>query len=799
MRSRVVRPRGPLGSRSPTTPGPVTGSTPKAPRRSCVMLPFHRWREVEVHHVDLGIGVVADAWPDDYIDRELPRALATLPHRLPDAATRRRGDGWPLGPPCRIPRGAGRQRVGRHPDDYGRWHLHPVAGPVGARPSRHRRRRRHGPGRRRAEELLLAAGYVVEAAVGRVTSDRSRAGRRQGSGAGRLQLKHAFSRLNITVDASLLRAEEWPPWVKTSGGPIRRACPATPPSAYCVGATPTMTAVRVPMLPTPHLAAAPTSAGSWRAPGPHRTHPLHADRRQRRGSPHCDVRYYWLERMRVHIPVRTTPDVRFHCGDDDVHMAPGEVGVRHVAPAQGPQSRRGGPDPPGRGHRRVALAVGHGQPARGEGRPGRDRGRARPAVELVTEAVNDATVMGPWELRALAEEVLDSAAVPDAPVVRELAAEVHRYHRQWRAGWAQFGDDPAGWDLLPPVAGRVPGPAGALRRPCPAPQRARRRRSAAPTRRLARAPRPRRDPPGQWQRPDAGPGPGPDSRCEPARSRGEPPRRTGQRPSPARPHLRRANGHAVFIVNPPRSGSSLLFETLAAAPELHTIGGESHEVIEAVPALHPPHAIGRPTGSRPRRHARGRRGPHRAVRGPAAGPGRTGRRAAARSGCSRRPQERPSGAVPRRRLPRRPLRLPLPRPARDPQQHARRLAVGPLRHLSASCPAGAARRGRCCSPRLGELVGRPLVEVVAAPVGHHHHDPARRPEALDADRWCVASYDRLVAEPQAEIDRLCRVRRRRVRPRPARAAPAVPPHAHLPRTPTSGGATPRSCAPSWPG
>jgi hypothetical protein len=43
----------------------------------------------------------------------------------------------------------------------------------------------------------------------------------------------------------------------------------------------------------------------------------------------------------------------------------------------------------------------------------------------------------------------------------------------------------------------------------------------------------------------------------------------------------------VFILSSPRSGSTLLFETLAQAPELFTIGGESHQLIEQVPGLAP--------------------------------------------------------------------------------------------------------------------------------------------------------------------------------------------------------------------
>jgi hypothetical protein len=43
----------------------------------------------------------------------------------------------------------------------------------------------------------------------------------------------------------------------------------------------------------------------------------------------------------------------------------------------------------------------------------------------------------------------------------------------------------------------------------------------------------------------------------------------------------------IVIVSPPRSGSSLLFETLSQSPDLWSVGGESHAVIERAPGLHP--------------------------------------------------------------------------------------------------------------------------------------------------------------------------------------------------------------------
>lgn len=43
----------------------------------------------------------------------------------------------------------------------------------------------------------------------------------------------------------------------------------------------------------------------------------------------------------------------------------------------------------------------------------------------------------------------------------------------------------------------------------------------------------------------------------------------------------------ILIVSPPRSGSTLLFETLGKAPGLYSIGSESHAIIESLPGFHP--------------------------------------------------------------------------------------------------------------------------------------------------------------------------------------------------------------------
>lgn len=47
-------------------------------------LPFHRWWEVEVHLVDLGIGLTPDDWTQQLVDRALPWLIAGLRDRADD-------------------------------------------------------------------------------------------------------------------------------------------------------------------------------------------------------------------------------------------------------------------------------------------------------------------------------------------------------------------------------------------------------------------------------------------------------------------------------------------------------------------------------------------------------------------------------------------------------------------------------------------------------------------------------------------------------------------------------------------
>ena len=175
--------------------------------------------------------------------------------------------------------------------------------------------------------------------------------------------------------------------------------------------------------------------------------------------------------------------------------------------------------------------------------------------------------------------------------------------------------------------------------------------------------------------------------------------------APATPPRRSSSGDPVFdrpifIVSPPRSGSTLLFETLSAAPGLATIGGESHNLMEQVPAINPaargwdsnrltaadadPAYRWTPLRSRFRAALRDRDGVPAILGAPVA--------------CWRRRRRTPA------RSPSSPRVFPEARfiylhrdPRSDPRQHDRGLALRAVPHLSDPAGVDRPRAGRSCS------------------------------------------------------------------------------------------------------
>ncbi len=356
---------------------------------------------------------------------------------------------------------------------------------------------------------------------------------------------------------------------------------------------PASDAVRGPMRPTPALARCPylrqVLASLDTVLGRTRLMRIvgHGE-----ATPHVDTNYYWLHHVRVHVPAVTTPGVRFVCDGHDVHMAAGECWIfdtwrthNVINPADASRIHLVA-DTVGSEAFWDTLA-GAERPFDPHPRPAPVRSvpfvpTADPPLEF--ERFNFPVVMSPWEQECMVADLLEQALSGEAaegavPVQRLLV----RFNRHWRSLWAAHADTPSGWPAfaaalqrvqqeLTPLQGKLKLPNGvdlveallqAVVRPGHNPDLA--PVGAAPAGVV----------PTSVPLPAPATAPAPAAVVAPARAVPGPP--------PAEPRFDRP----VIIVAAPRSGSSLLFETLARSPDLWTVGGESHELIEGVPGLRP--------------------------------------------------------------------------------------------------------------------------------------------------------------------------------------------------------------------
>ena len=288
-------------------------------------------------------------------------------------------------------------------------------------------------------------------------------------------------------------------------------------------------------------------------------------------TPHFDINYYWRARARVHVPILTRPTVRFICGEGEVNMGPGECWIfdtwrQHQVINAADDERI----------HLVADTVGSdefGELVRDGQMPGNHvpegwraefvapTGERHPALRY--ESVNLPAVMTPWEMREHISFLLHE--VRPHPELEPVKQVTSRFLAAWQALWSEYGTDPAGLPAYRKALNAyeqwLKSSASALRLLNDSPLVIALRLmvlsvAIGENNRASSGDELRQNVSSAMPGPRAG-----ESERDPLYDR------------------------PVFIVSPPRSGSTLFFETLAKAPGLYTTGRESHALIEGTPGL----------------------------------------------------------------------------------------------------------------------------------------------------------------------------------------------------------------------
>ena len=273
--------------------------------------------------------------------------------------------------------------------------------------------------------------------------------------------------------------------------------------------------------------------------------------------PHVDIQYYWRTHTRVHIPVFTNPGIRFHCGNEHVHMAAGEAWTfdnwRLHQVVNETDTRR------------IHLTFdtygstafwGMARPHGSEAKPVFVPYVADAKPQLVLESYVGPPVLPPAELEIeFSRFIQDVAAHPHANrnAVAKLDGQLYALRNEWKMLWYSRGPAEENLPVFTALLHKVSQDIFAV-----LPPDMEMSSNRSPVRQvlesifsaMLRLPK------------------------EPVSA-------------PAIQTSAAKFDRPVFIVSAPRSGSTLLFESLAASEDLWTLGGEGHGHVESIAALAP--------------------------------------------------------------------------------------------------------------------------------------------------------------------------------------------------------------------
>ena len=230
-----------------------------------------------------------------------------------------------------------------------------------------------------------------------------------------MKLDTEFIKLPLAFDVERMRAEveavpesDWRP--HPQGHPGNSALPL-----IALGGNPFDDGVAGEMLPTPHLERCPylqqVLASFETVFGRSRLMRLEG---KSEATMHVDTNYYWADRVRVHVPILTSPVIEFICNDRSLHMAAGEAWIfdtwklHNVLNPTGDQRIHLVADTVGSAAFWDLVARGS-RPFAEDGGPAAaprfvpfDPNRA---TSLETERANYPVVMSPWEQEGLARSI----------------------------------------------------------------------------------------------------------------------------------------------------------------------------------------------------------------------------------------------------------------------------------------------------------------------------------------------------------------------------------------------------------